>query len=394
MRPIDKFIVENNEKISFDAGVFVMYYQPILGLEGFALYQLLRVFPQQNGRLSDLLNQLDYGMNALELSIEKLSALKLMDIYDDHGRVTFVLHSHLTPEQFLLDPLYKQLLIDKIGQTSVDKLDQSNTFSGKNISKRFSDIYRVNDIQTPVEPSSQVTGSLDLSAFQAAMQQQGIQFSDETKDTLALYALSEKFGLDWYQLFKIAETTQNADQSLNTANMSRRLITLNQKQPRLLDFSKAEQALIRTAKSERPDSLLAQIKKRRFDGHPTQKEKQLLARLSRDGVADDIQNMLIIYFLEIRGYSNISDYIEEQANRWKKDQVTTAELAVKWLSTYQNKQADKAKKKTQSQAKVAPVGSKTPDWYDPAYKNETDAKHQAELERIKQETLKKMNGGD
>ena len=318
MRPIDKFIVENNEKISFDAGVFVMYYQPILGLEGFALYQLLRVFPQQNGRLSDLLNQLDYGMNALELSIEKLSALKLMDIYDDHGRVTFVLHSHLTPEQFLLDPLYKQLLIDKIGQTSVDKLDQSNTFSGKNISKRFSDIYRVNDIQTPVEPSSQVTGSLDLSAFQAAMQQQGIQFSDETKDTLALYALSEKFGLDWYQLFKIAETTQNADQSLNTANMSRRLITLNQKQPRLLDFSKAEQALIRTAKSERPDSLLAQIKKRRFDGHPTQKEKQLLARLSRDGVADDIQNMLIIYFLEIRGYSNISDYIEEQANRWKK----------------------------------------------------------------------------
>ena len=289
MRPIDKFIVENNEKISFDAGVFVMYYQPILGLEGFALYQLLRVFPQQNGRLSDLLNQLDYGMNALELSIEKLSALKLMDIYDDHGRLTFVLHSHLTPEHFLSDPLYKQLLIDKIGQTAVDKLQLSNTFSGKNISKRFSDIYRVNDIQTPVEPSSQVTGSLDLSAFQAAMQQQGIQFSDETKDTLALYALSEKFGLDWYQLFKIAETTQNADQSLNTANMSRRLITLNQKQPRLLDFSKAEQALIRTAKSERPDSLLAQIKKRRFDGHPTQKEKQLLARLSRDGVADDIQ---------------------------------------------------------------------------------------------------------
>lgn len=218
MRPIDKFIVKNNEKISFDAGVFVMYYQPIIGLEGFALYQLLRVFPQQNGRLSDLLNQLDYGMNALELSIEKLSALKLMDIYDDHGRLTFVLHSHLTPEHFLSDPLYKQLLIDKIGQTAVDKLQLSNTFSGKNISKRFSDIYRVNDIQTPVEPSSQVTGSLDLAAFQAAMQQQGIQFSDETKDTLALYALSEKFGLDWYQLFKIAETTQNGDQSLNTAD--------------------------------------------------------------------------------------------------------------------------------------------------------------------------------
>lgn len=402
MRPIDKFICLNSEKISFDAVVFVRYYQPILGLKGFSLYQFLRAFPGQTGRLSELLNQLDYGMNDLENSLDKLSALKLLDIYDDHGIVTFVLHSHLTTEDFLADPLYKQLLIDKIGHAALEKTLPASEASGKKISKKFSDIYRVSDL-TPAEQSQQKLDSqLDLAAFQLAMQQQKLQYSDETKDILALYALSDKFGLDWYQLFKVAEVTQNPDHSLNTANMSRRLITQNQKQPRLVDFSKAEQSLIRTAKSAQPEMLLAQIKKRRFDGHPTQKERQILARLSRDGVSDDIQNMLIIYFLEIRGYSNISGYIEEQANRWKKDHVTSAELAVKWLATYQDKQAEKTKQKSSNKKVTAPVGSQTPKWYDPAYKNETSEDQQAELDKIKQEALEKirqskskdMNGGD
>lgn len=394
MRPIDKFICCNSEKISFDAAVFVRYYQPVLGLNSFSLYQFLRAFPGQTGRLSELLNQLDYGMNDLESSLDKLSALKLLDIYDDHGIVTFVLHSHLTPEAFLTDPLYKQLLIDKIGYSAVEKMLPAGEFSGKKISKKFSDVYRVSDLSSVEQSQKMPDSQLDLAAFQLAMQQQNLHYSDETKDILALYALSDKFGLDWYQLFKVAEMTQNPDHSLNTANMSRRLITQNQKQPRLVDFSKAEQSLIRTAKSAQPELLLTQIKKRRFDGHPTQKERQFLARLSRDGVSDEIQNMLIIYFLEIRGYSNISDYIEEQANRWKKDHVTSAELAVKWIATYQSKQAEKTKQKSQSKKATAPVGSQTPDWYEPAYKNETSADQQAELEKIKRETLKKLNGGD
>lgn len=394
MRPIDKFTVKNADKTSFDAGVFVMFYQPIIGRDGFALYQLLRAFPNQKGRLSDLLNHLDYGLNDLINGFDQLSALHLLDIYEDHGELTLDLQSHLTPETFLADGLYKQLLVAKIGQPALEKLVRETEFSGQKISKKFSEVYRVAEIPETSVIASPTDTILDLAAFKTAMQDQGVQFANETKDTLALYALADKFDLDWYQLFKIAETTKNADQTLNTANISRHLITQNQKQPRLLDFSKAEQALIRTAKSEKPEALLAQIKKRRFDGHPTQKEKQLLVRLSRDGVAPEIQNMLIIYFLEIRGYSNVSDYIEEQANRWKKDQVTSAELAVKWLATYQRKQTEKVQQKTKSQQKAAPVGSKTPDWYDPDYKNETSTDQQAELEKIRRQALDKMNGGE
>ena len=394
MRPIDKFTVKNADKTSFDAGVFVMFYQPIIGRESFALYQLLRVFPNHQGRLSDLLNHLDYGLNELMSSFDQLSALHLLDIYEDHGELTLDLKSHLTPELFLADGLYKQLLTDKIGQPAVDKLVRDSDFSGQKISKKFSDVYRVAEIpETPVI-SVPADTKLDIAAFKTAMQNQGVQFANETKDTLSLYALADKFDLDWYKLFKIAETTKNADQTLNTANISRHLIAQNQKQPRLLDFSKAEQALIRTAKSEKPEALLSQIKKRRFDGHPTQKEKQLLVRLSRDGVALEIQNMLIIYFLEIRGYSNVSDYIEEQANRWKKDQVTSAELAVKWLASYQRNQTEKVQQKTKTQPKAAPVGSKTPDWYDKKKKNETSLDQQAELEKIKRQALDKMNGGE
>ena len=38
----------------------------------------------------------------------------------------------------------------------------------------------------------------------------------------------------------------------------------------------------------------------------------------------------------------------------------------------------------------APPGSKTPEWYDPDYKNETTPESQKELERIKQESLDRM----
>ncbi|SPC35360.1 hypothetical protein LPICM02_150008 [Pseudolactococcus piscium] len=38
----------------------------------------------------------------------------------------------------------------------------------------------------------------------------------------------------------------------------------------------------------------------------------------------------------------------------------------------------------------APVGSKTPEWHDPDYKNETTAEQQTELERIRQESLKNL----
>ena len=40
--------------------------------------------------------------------------------------------------------------------------------------------------------------------------------------------------------------------------------------------------------------------------------------------------------------------------------------------------------------KNVPPGSKTPEWYDPDYKNETTPESQKELERIKQESLDKM----
>ena len=44
----------------------------------------------------------------------------------------------------------------------------------------------------------------------------------------------------------------------------------------------------------------------------------------------------------------------------------------------------------QEKQKNAPPGSKTPEWYDPDYKNETTPESQKELERIKQESLDRM----
>ena len=42
------------------------------------------------------------------------------------------------------------------------------------------------------------------------------------------------------------------------------------------------------------------------------------------------------------------------------------------------------------ETKNAPPGSKTPEWYDPDYKNRNYSESQKELERIKQESLDRM----
>ena len=44
---------------------------------------------------------------------------------------------------------------------------------------------------------------------------------------------------------------------------------------------------------------------------------------------------------------------------------------------------------TQEKPKCSP-GSRTPDWYNPDYKNETTTENQKVLERIKQESLDRM----
>ena len=173
MRAGDSFTMVNRGKTSFDAETFRLLYLPIIGTDAFALYQLMLSF--STGRISHFLEYLNIGLNPFVEALNKLTGLSLVHVYDDHTRLYFKVESPLNFEEFLADEFYRQLLISKIGENRVSGLSKTIEPKGKEISKKFHEIYKVSFNQ-PDEPQGQgahANNNFDMGAFQSLMTRQG-----------------------------------------------------------------------------------------------------------------------------------------------------------------------------------------------------------------------------
>ena len=89
MKPNHQFSFLRNNAVSPDIAILTKLYLPILGREAVSLYLYLLSFGdngQKQHLFSQILNHLDFGLNILEESFERLAAIKLVDLYqtDDH----------------------------------------------------------------------------------------------------------------------------------------------------------------------------------------------------------------------------------------------------------------------------------------------------------------------
>ena len=99
---------------------------------------------------------------------------------------------------------------------------------------------------------------------------------------------------------------------------------------------------------------------------------------------------------DIVGLQGVRKHLEYVANKKldysKPNLVKYLKTAVmRYLDSGDTKQTEKDKTKfIKSKGKVTPVGNKTPEWYEPDYKNETTEEQLIEMEKIKQEHLNKF----
>ena len=99
---------------------------------------------------------------------------------------------------------------------------------------------------------------------------------------------------------------------------------------------------------------------------------------------------------EIVGLQGVKKHLEYVSNKKldysKPNLVKYLKTAVmRYLDSGDTKQTEKDKTKfIKSKGKVTPVGNKTPEWYEPDYKNETTEEQLIEMEKIKQEHLNKF----
>ena len=105
MRPIEEFVYVGNQVIVPDQASLMRCYYPIIGGEGYALYQYFVAF-YDNGnhrhKFAAILNHLNFGMQPLQEALAVLTAVDLLALYQSpQGFYVIELKSPLSIEQFL-----------------------------------------------------------------------------------------------------------------------------------------------------------------------------------------------------------------------------------------------------------------------------------------------------
>ncbi|MGY3730118.1 DnaD domain protein [Lactococcus termiticola] len=380
----------NRGKVSFDADAFSLLYLPIIGKDAYVVYQLLRTFYQ--GRIMDLLDYLDCSVNDFEEATERLSAIGLIRIAEDGGDEFYIeLMSPLAFDDFMADDFYKQLLAYYIGEQKVSALSFREELKGQEISKKFSDVYPVQFDKGPSIRASR--SNFDLYNFKKIMRDRSIRFNDEGADTLSIVSMADKFGLDWFELFTLATENLNEDQTINTSRMLDKLSVKASGQAKTTDLTVTEREIIRTAKAHKPEDFLLRLKKQK-NTSITDDEKHLLVDLGKFNISPEVQNLIFYYYLAVQQKANINrNQAQNLANDWTASKILTAEQAIERIRSWGAQQKEKQAKQLQTKPAFAQKQvKKAPEWSNSNYVNQTTAEEQAELDRIREEALRKIEG--
>ncbi|VUW98860.1 Uncharacterised protein [Streptococcus constellatus] len=382
MKPNDQFSFMKNNLISQDSTNLIRLYLPILGLDATSIYQYFLAFwdnEKSSYTFGHILNHLNLGMNALQKSLEMLSAMQLVELYYAENHFQVYLRPTLSPSEFLSNPVYRRLLEKKIGEAAVEVLLPSQP-RGEKQNVKLSEIFQVEDAKA--EPQSK-QNHFELDYFKQLMARENLRFENEKEDLLVLFAIAEQKNWTWYETYLLAKETA-VGHVISTKRMKQKL---NQK-PAASGFSNAEQTIIREAKSKSALQFLAEIKKTKH-ATITRGERQCLQELANLGLLDEVINVILLLTFNKVDSANLNEkYALKVANDFSYQEVTSAEEAVLRIRERNQQPSKKANQTTTSKSNV-------PDWSNPDYKNETSAEKQAELEEQKRKLLAKLDqGGD
>ena len=378
MRPIEEFVYVGNQVIVPDQASLMRCYYPIIGGEGYALYQYFVAF-YDNGnhrhKFAAILNHLNFGMQPLQEALAVLTAVDLLAFYHSpQGFYVIELKSPLSIEQFLKHAVYSSLLEQKISEPAVDALKPAGLQGLQDLSKRFSDVFTDERLAQKSVSEIKPKNSFDLSSFRNRMQADGLVFTDEKTDVPEIYKLSETHGMNWYDTYLLAKKTAVNHQII----VKRMQVQLEQAQAQTLGgdsaLTETEKKILKAVRSEKPIDYLQSAKGP--SGTVTNSEKQILTDLAQRGFMDEVINLMVAYSLGRTRSTNVNrEYISKLANDFAFKNIVTAEQGLLALRSG-------SKKKTN-----------VPSWSNPDYDNQTSQADQAKLDEIRRRALAKLEKG-
>ena len=392
MKPNDKFYFIKNYFVNLNIGDLIRCYLPIIGMGSSSVYQFL-VAIWDNGskphQFSEILNHLNFGFNTLQDSFDLLSAMQLIEIYeqkDSQNQQIFgiVLYPPLSTQDFLKHNVYRTLLEKKIGETCVSNFEKVNLIHEKKISKNFSDVF---DDSGENFITNRPKNDFEIEHFEQLMARDLLRFENKDDSIIALYNISEKYKKSWFDVYQVAKETA-VDDVISIKRIKNFFKSRTQNSSKVI-FSDSEKSLISVAKSKTPIDVLAEFKESKYSGI-TGSEKEVLKYAKNLGLLDEVINVALFdYFNRYTDTSNLkANLFKALVNDYSYRGLNQAEDAVEFLSKEIKSQKQGGFKGNNKTHK-----SNVPDWSQPDYKNETSAEKQAELEEQKRRLLAKLEGG-
>ncbi len=381
MRPIDEFSYVKNNKVLLDSDSLSQLYHPVIGNHAVLLYEYLLAFFDdgiKRHKFSEILNHLQLSMQEVEEGLAILTAVDLLVLYQTRDAYVLKLQPALNRETFLANAIYRRLLEQRIGDVAVAELDVVLPDGARDVSKKFSDIFSVDE--TPKVPKIVSKNHFDLDSFERLMLRDGLQFKDEKADVVKIYSLADKYNMNWFDTYQLAKSTAingKISPQRMTVQLEQKKMANNQTKEQ---FDAKEQVIIREAKQASAKEFLKKIKAPRR-AVVTESERKVLEELANMSFLDEVINVMVLYTLNKTQSANINKpYIMKVANDFAYQKITTAEAAILKMRSF-------TKRNKEHKAKAKLTKTNVPEWTAKEYKHVATAEEKEKLEELRRSML-------
>ena len=381
MRPIDEFSYVKNNKVLLDSDSLSQLYHPVIGNHAVLLYEYLLAFFDdgiKRHKFSEILNHLQLSMQEVEEALAILTAVDLLVLYQTRDAYVLKLQPALNRETFLANAIYRRLLEQRIGDVAVAELDVVLPDGARDVSKKFSDIFSVDE--NPKVPKTVSKNHFDLDSFERLMLRDGLQFKDEKADVVKIYSLADKYIMNWFDIYQLAKSTAingKISPQRMTVQLEQKKTANNQTKEQ---FDAKEQVIIREAKQASAKEFLEKIKAPRR-AVVTESERKVLEELANMDFLDEVINVMVLYTLNKTQSANINKpYIMKVANDFAYQKITTAEAAVLKMRSF-------TKRNKEHKAKAKLTKTNVPEWTAKEYKHVATAEEKEKLEELRRSML-------
>ena len=381
MRPIDEFSYVKNNKVLLDSDSLSQLYHPVIGNHAVLLYEYLLAFFDdgiKRHKFSEILNHLQLSMQEVEEALAILTAVDLLVLYQTRDAYVLKLQPALNRETFLANAIYRRLLEQRIGDVAVAELDVVLPDGARDVSKKFSDIFSVDE--TPKVPKIVSKNHFDLDSFERLMLRDGLQFKDEKADVVKIYSLADKYNMNWFDTYQLAKSTAingKISPQRMTVQLEQKKMANNQTKEQ---FDAKEQVIIREAKQASAKEFLKKIKAPRR-AVVTESERKVLEELANMSFLDEVINVMVLYTLNKTQSANINKpYIMKVANDFAYQKITTAQAAILKMRSF-------TKRNKEHKAKAKLTKTNVPEWTAKEYKHVATAEEKEKLEELRRSML-------